>query len=94
MKPHGSPFVHKHFYLAMLVSIEGAGGLAVKHKIQDAVIMGCPKLELRPWQQIFSDSTPLTTNTAHWTDNKLIDILYVCSCVFMLYICTVGHLEE
>ena len=36
-----------------------------KAQDQDPVIMGCPKLKPRPWQQFFSDSTPLTTNTAH-----------------------------
>ena len=43
----------------------GAGGLELKQKIQDQVIMGCPKFEPRSWQQFFSDSTPLTTKIAH-----------------------------
>ena len=41
-----------------LLPLGGAGGLELKHKIQDPAIMGCPKFKPRPWQQ-FSVTAPL-----------------------------------
>ena len=43
----------------------GAGGLELKHKIQDPAIMGCPKFKPRPWQQFSVTAHTLPTNTAH-----------------------------
>ena len=40
-----------------------------------------------PFQcSLFSDSTPLTTNTAHWTDNRLINDWFTV-CVFVCLCC-------
>ena len=36
------------------IVLGGAGGLELKHKIQDPVIMGFPKFEPRPWQLLIS----------------------------------------
>ena len=45
----------------------GAGGLELKHKIQDPAIMGCPKFKPRPWQQFSMTAPP---DNKHCTLNR------------------------
>ena len=45
-----------------------AGGLELKHKIQDPAIMKCPKFKPRPWQQFSVTASP---DNKHCPLNKI-----------------------